>query len=255
MKNKYEYWTSFDRPIPYKELLFYPVKMDNYLQLTLFSGCLTIDKDSIPDIDIISMTYLEYIYHLHFVKREISKDHNNLSFMTLMNGLLRLSLMLDENEDILYDYDNKKPRIKIMEKFYYSDDFDVMKDILCEQNSLVLPDYSVQKEIRDRIDEERILKAKWEGRKIGSLEDQLICAMIVTSSSLEEVKNLTVRKFFKILQRADHKLHYEIYLAASMSGFVKIDKGAIKHWMSDLEKEDQYEDDKIDIESYKGKFN
>ena len=53
----------FDEPIPYKELLIYPVTMKDYLEFHLAVSCLLIDKNSIPDVNIISMSYLRFLYY------------------------------------------------------------------------------------------------------------------------------------------------------------------------------------------------
>ena len=53
----------YDKPIPYKELLIYPVTMKDYLSFHWLISCLLLDKNSIPDIDIISMSYLRFLYH------------------------------------------------------------------------------------------------------------------------------------------------------------------------------------------------
>ena len=92
-------------------------------------------------------------------------------------------------------------------------------------------------------------------KKMGSLEDQIICVLISTPLKLQDVYELAIRKFEKVLQRVDAKLHYQVYLTASMSGFVKFeDKDAIKHWMSDFTPTDYYEDVKVDMEEMKNKI-
>jgi hypothetical protein len=50
-------------------------------------------------------------------------------------------------------------------------------------------------------------------------------------------------------------MHYEIYLSASMSGFVEFkDKNTLKHWMVDLTTEDKYSDAKIDKDEMQSKI-
>ena len=101
------------------------------------------------------------------------------------------------------------------------------------------------------------MKARLEGKnnKTASLEDLIVAVSISTGLTLESVYELTIRKFNKMIQRIDGKLHYEIYLSASMSGLVEFkDKSFIKHWLTDLDK-DEDEDYKIDLEDLKGKVN
>ena len=56
---------------------------------------------------------------------------------------------------------------------------------------------------------------------MASFEDQMICVLISTNLSLDDIYNLTIRKFIKIIQRVELKMHYQIYLQASLSGFVE----------------------------------
>ena len=91
---------------------------------------------------------------------------------------------------------------------------------------------------------------------MAGLEDQIVCVLISTNLKLEDIYNLTIRKFSKIIERLDMKLHYQIYLQASMSGFVEFkDKSFIKHWMSDTEEVDRYADIKISQEDVEKKTN
>ena len=78
---------------------------------------------------------------------------------------------------------------------------------------------------------------------------------IKVSYKLEDIYKLTIRKFSKMLQRIDHKLHYQIYLSAEMSGMVEFkNKDAIVHWMNDLSNKDEYQDVKVDMEDMNSKI-
>jgi len=81
-----------------------------------------------------------------------------------------------------------------------------------------------------------------------------ILANTLKYKDLDKVKNLSIRKFSKILARVDHKLHYQIYLSASMSGMVKFkDKNTIRHWLSDLST-DRLKDSMIGFDEFKNKM-
>ena len=54
---------TYDEPITYKELKIYPVLMKDYIEFHSLVSCLLIDKNSRPDIKIISMTYLRFLYY------------------------------------------------------------------------------------------------------------------------------------------------------------------------------------------------
>ena len=60
----------FDEPISYKELKIYPATMKDYIEFHWLVSCLLIDKNSIPDINIISMSYLRFLYYCSAVNEE-----------------------------------------------------------------------------------------------------------------------------------------------------------------------------------------
>jgi len=227
--SKYEIQYIYDKPVNYKGLEIYPVTMRDYLQFNYYAQCFTLDKNSSRDIKVISMTYLDYMY---------SSSTKDLPYFAMFDAIMKLSLR-KKNMVAQYGRNAKGKPIFIIEGTEYSSkDFDEIKNIISEYNLLDLPDDKIQKEIRDNMQKAKELRAKMNGNvKMASLEDQLVCVLISTSLSLEQISDLSIRKFHKILDRVDAKLHYEIYLSASMSGFVEFkDKSVIKHWMSDLTK-------------------
>lgn len=240
--------TTYDLPVEYKELKIYPVKMIDYLDFHLFASCLLLDKNSVPDIEVISMTYLDYLYSL--------KDAPYLFFF---DRLLKLVLDIPEEEQdsyISYFQKGKKSIFSINGVEYDSNDFEEIRNIICEQNCIEKIDETIQKELREEMRSAQEYRMKQNGNKMCSLEEQMVCVLISSSLKLHDIYELTIRKFSKILQRIDNKLHYQIYLSASMSGMVEIkDKSALKHWMSDFNKKDKFEDVKVSKEEIENKIN
>jgi uncharacterized protein YejL (UPF0352 family) len=213
---------------------------------------LTIDKNKIPDIEIIKMSYLDFLFYL------ITHDQNGEAISFMFAELLKLCLKL-EYEDIQYYYDdNGKVKLllnllvdsddKVEHKVFEYDknDFEEIKEIILYQN---IPSYD-NSYIDPKV--EAILKEAEEfvnrhNAKMASLEDQMICVLISTSLSEEQIYNLTIRKFAKILQRVDHKMHYEIYKSAECGGATF--KDGIKHWMCDITK-NKYSDVIMDSDDY-----
>jgi hypothetical protein len=69
----------------------------------------------------------------------------------------------------------------------------------------------------------------------------MICISIALSISLEEVKNMTLRKFQKYIPRINHKIDYEILTVAYAAGGVDGKKTPYpEHWMSDLTQKNKY---------------
>jgi hypothetical protein len=240
---------TFDLPREYKGLKIYPVKIKDYYNFNVAIGCLLLDKNSIPDPKIISMTYLEYLYRL------IVKDRR---YISEFDYLLRLCFHLPDPKElkINYAYDkNEKPFFEIRGNIFYANDLEDIKKIICEQNLIKIEDENISKEARDTLQKAKNYRLKESGRKMAGLEDQIVCVLISTSLSLDDISNLTIRKFSKIIERINMKLNYQIYLSASLSGFVEFkDKSFIKHWMSEVSDDnDEYAEAKIDLQDVKDK--
>lgn len=239
---QYDYYLFYDKPISYKDLFIYPVTMDRYLDFHFYISCLLLDKNSIPNPEVISMTYLQFLYYM--------AETTGLPYLYMFKELLKMVLHIDNDSDLWFGTDpNGKAIFKIKGVIYNSDDLNQITDIIFLQNSIEHIDDTIQKEVRDAMEKAKVYKMKQNEYKMCSLEDQMICVLISTSLKLEDIYKLTIRKFSKILERVDYKLHYEIYLSAEMSGMVKFkDENKIKHWMADLTKSDKYEDVKVDAD-------
>lgn len=238
----------YDEPISYKDLIIFPVKMKDYLEFHYAVNCLLVEKNNIPDIKIISMSYLRALYYLAV--------NQNQPYLYMVRMLFCLVLRKPLDTEIKFYVDNNDKAFFEVEGVKYSaDDFDEIAKIIMEQNSIKPIDYTVQKEIRDELEKAKKYRERINKNKMCSLEDQMICVLISTSLKLEDIYELTIRKFEKILSRVDAKLHYQIYKQASMSGFVEFkDENAIAHWMSDLENKDPYKEEKVDMEDLSNKI-
>lgn len=239
---EYDYYLFYDKPIPYKDLLIYPATMDRYLDFHFYITCLLLDKNSIPNPAVISMTYLQFLYYM--------ASTTELPYLYMFKELLKMVLHIDNDSDLWFGTDpNGKAIFRIKGVNYNSEDLDKITDIVFLQNSIEHIDDTIQKEVRDAMEKAKVYKMKQNEYKMCSLEDQMICVLISTALKFDDINKLTIRKFSKILERVDYKLHYEIYLSAEMSGMVKFkDENKIKHWMADLTKSDKYEDVKVDAD-------
>lgn len=237
---KYEYYLTYDYPIPYKDLKIYPVTMRNYYEFNTYVSCFLLDKNSVPDVLVISMSYLEYLYY-------VSQQEDGAPFLYYFKMLMYLVLHLEEEDQMSFKMEDGKPYFYVNDKKFNSSDFEQIRDIICLQNDVQQIDYTIQKEVRDAMEKAREYKARQDGNKPCSLEDKFLCASIGSNYKKEELYDLTIRAFNRLIERIDHKLHYEIYLSAQMSGMVTF-KESPKHWMVDLTEEDSYKDVKMDAE-------
>lgn len=244
----------YDKPADYKTLKIYPARMEDFFEFNYVADCLLMDKDSVPDPQVISMTYYDFLLYVgNQIEDGISNPQRKLDI------LLRICLGLDRDlntSPIEYGFDGKKSAFKIDNVVYYSKDFDEIKNIIIKQNDIETFNPNINKDTRDLLDKARAMKSKMSGDKQCGVEDQMICLSIATGMKLEDIYDMTIRKFKRYIKRADYKLHYEIYKTATMSGFVEFkDKNFPKHWMVDLESEDKYEDVLVSFDSISNKIN
>lgn len=250
-----EQYITFDLPVPYRNMLLYPVSMKDYFQFNIYSQCLTLDKNSIPDPEIITMSNLEYLY-------SITETDKEKPYLFLFDRLLSLCLKDDDSfsnieQSILrYRYNEKhKPFFYIGTEKYNSNDFEEVKEIIAKQNMVELIDENISKEVRDSLEEAREYKRKLSKSKPGSIEDYIISLSVVTGWKPEYIHSMSIRKFTKSIRRLDNLIHYEIFMQASMSGMVEFkDKSFIKHWLTDLDDENKYADVSIDLEEVRNKI-
>ena len=90
------------------------------------------------------------------------------------------------------------------------------------------------------------------GKTPSDIEKQEMAVVIGSSLTLEDVKNMTIRKFYIALELIDKKLHYTIAKQASLSGFVEF-KQEITHYL--IEDNRGIEDSVIDYSQFKDKLN
>ena len=248
---------TFDKPIPYKNLLVYPVAMEKFFEFNFLGECLLLEKNT--TLDGISKTYLEYLYSLQM---NDDKDQNLLKFDALLkiclrkdNIIIRYVFENNNKNPIFIIYENEEDSKKgVNGDKYDSLDFDKLRLLICEQNMVEIPDERIQKEVRDSMEEARRLRIKMNGVTPPTVEDEVVCMMTATSMTLEEISKMSIRKFNQLFQRIDWKIHYEIFMTASMSGMVEFkDKSVLKHWMSGIE-EDKWKGTMIDVDTMKGRL-
>jgi len=248
-------YTTYDLPVPYKKILIYPVTVQDYFAFMTYAECLMTEKNFIPDIKVISMTELEYLYYA--TQQDMEKTPYILQFDRLLSLCLKEDKSFEKIEKSIERYEEKngKPFFIIGDEEYDSNDYAELKKIICEQNSLELPDPTISKEVRDSLEEARKYRQKITGTMPASFEDYMISFATATGWSLEYIYSMTVRKFIKSVRRLDNLIHYKIYLAASMSGMVEFkDKSFIKHWLTNIDDSDKYSDESMDLDTMKEKI-
>ena len=131
MNNKYDFYLYYDKPIPYKELNIYPVKMDKYLDFHFYVNCLLLDKNSTPNPEVITMTYLQFLYYM--------ANTTELPYLYMFKELLKMVLHIDDDNAFNFGLDqNGKAVFKINGVVYNSEDCDEITNIVFMQKGMLM---------------------------------------------------------------------------------------------------------------------
>ena len=246
MYNKHQQEFTNDEPVDFKGLLIYPVKVKDYFKFMMFHSILCIDKNSISDAKIISMSYLDFLIYL-MTESEESKQNCTYCFYELMKLCTR-------NNDIkIYTGhdENNKSIIQINDIVFNKKDFNELKDIIIYQNMPNYKDEYINPELKEELEEKERLENK--NTHSVSIEKQIASIVIGSSLTFEDVLNLTLRKFYIILEMIDKKLNYQIYKTASMSGMVEF-KTEIQHYLTESDVS-ELESEVINMDDLSSKLN
>jgi hypothetical protein len=149
MSNGLDRYYTFDRPLEYKGITLYPVKLRDYHLFMTLVSCLFLEKNSIRDPQLamkaISMSYIEFLIG--------SADENN-KYLYLLDGLLRLVLNQMDNPKfsfLLAKDEGGRLGFVINGVRFTTHDFDEIRIIISEQNGLELPNELMQKDVRGRL--------------------------------------------------------------------------------------------------------
>ena len=199
-----------DYPIPFKELTLYPVKVSMLYLYTIFSECLKVPHLTSGDLKALSMSYLKYIYYL-------ATEKNQKELFYQLERLLLMILELDKTyidgnkqEQNTIDFLLNTGEIRIKGVKYTSEDFDTIREIILNQNGEDLPDETINPEVLQAYKQKQELELKSLNYKLCDLEDNINILVCMTSYKRNEILNLTIRTFYKLLERSGLIMNYKI---------------------------------------------
>ena len=223
-KNYYDELT-FDDPIDYKGLLLYPVSIRKINKFLQSSSVLRIQKEYIPDKEIIKMSYLKFL--MTNIDKEKEEYGESLTF-DLLALCFMICMRIEEISIRLFVDEDGKAKLILNDVEINENDFDYLRKLILYQN---LPNYDDELMNPDlKNDLEQADKIKNGGEETEDFEHLIANLVIGTGMNIDDVKNLPIRKFYIIGQVMDRKLHYSIYKQASVGGFVEF-KQSIMHYL------------------------
>lgn len=198
-----QFYFTFDLPVDYQlkngtMIKIYPVSLVDSFNFLLSVNILTIDKNTSNDIDIIQMSYLQ------FLREKILLEEFNMSrFRMILSLCLHIEtfnfVLDDKSHPFLIDVNNSDICIN-------SKDFDEIKRIICYQNMLHYDDTYIPPDLKQAMDEVDEVKAK--GFTAPSLERQISIITSHCGISKQEQMQMTLRSHSSLFEEVCGEVEY-----------------------------------------------
>ncbi len=231
----------FDLPVEYKIkdkiLLIYPIIVKNSEIFLSSLSVISIDKNSTDSVEIIQMSYLDFIYKVLF------QEQMNISkFLNILKYCLHI-----ENEAIEIGYDvNNKPflRDKDSDIEIKSKDFENIRRIIMYQNLIHYDDEYINPEIKQMMNEVDAVKNA--GIELPSIERRMAIITAHCGISKQEQMNMTYRSHSLLFE----EVYGEVEFETTRPILLYAGKGnEIDHWIY-KKKKDKYDGYMTDADSY-----
>lgn len=212
-------------PVPYilkcgVNINIFPIKVKDWEIFENSLGVLTIDKNKISDVEIISMSYLDFLYKL---VTENAKEIGEMLYTVLRYSLgehdYSMKKLGDKNKTFLL--------IKDLDAQISSREFDEIIEIILTYNLTNYDNRKMSEDIQQLIND--YLKLR-NGNKYrhATLEEQKVFVMLKSGISIQQINEMSYRIFSQVYDTA---LDCDLYIANKIiQGSTKYEtKGDIIH--------------------------
>jgi len=249
-----EQYRAFDNPVPYKGLLLYPVKAQDYYRFVSNVGVLGIQKNRTPDIKIIQMSYLQFVFGL--ILNDVEWRGKFIDIMCLCLGIKVDELSneriqrgsfwneMGDNGSLIFhingyaiDFIDRNGRlfIKIFNSELNAADFDELIRYIFYQNVYDYFDEFINDDVREVVEKYYAMKNK--GIVPPTFEEKVVSVMSalgITKPQVASMSMLTVEQVFhSAVRRTDYMVEHN-YRAHAMTDKPLPD---IEHWAYKSNKE------------------
>jgi hypothetical protein len=213
-------------PVEYKGINLYPISMRNCMEFYDSVQCLMYEKNKIQDVQVIKMTYLDFLFAL---------IHQENSIYYKLEKLLSLVL---RNQRYEFTYDNQKIGMIIQGEIISGYEFEEIKKIILEQNLIQHEDTFLDPEIEKDLREAEEFLATKNGTP-ATLEERIIALHCLSGVDYSKIRNYTIFQFNKTLERFAIIKNFDVYSALMAENGASKD---IQHWLSHVEEKGRYAD-------------
>lgn len=240
----------YNKPIPYDEnIILYPITMEHYILFNALVESLTIRKNSIfRSKKIVKMSYLDFLI-FSFSNEELENEYNIPNLSKYYIYAVQLLQMCCKNSDVKINQGSLDIYInseKITPKI-----FDDIRKIIFIQNDVDYDDKFLNRETEELLNRaQEKMNRNVDKAEIEDYIDSLIVALNIDEN---RVMNMTIRKFWRYVNRLQLHENYTICKTGECSGLVKF-KEPIRYWMLSIEKSDKYSNLKASEDSVRSKI-
>ncbi|MFJ6207289.1 hypothetical protein [Lysinibacillus sp. NPDC092081] len=224
---------AFGKPIKYKGLNIYPIKMNDADEFYDAVQCLLLPKNDFQQPEIIRMSYFLFLLAMS----------QNDGGHEILEKLLSLYRLVFKTEDIQISMNEKGMAFIIVNGIsLHERDFDKIKTFISEQNLIDLDDEFIDPGTKKAIQEARAFMAKRKTKQ-ADLEQQIIAYHCKSGLPYHEIEQLTLYQFHKGLIRMDYMISSDAILNARYSGMIEFkNEQDLPHWLSHIEEPQKNED-------------
>ena len=214
----------FDEPVPYKLknniIYISPVSLKDSEVFISSVDILAIDKNSLPDVSIIQMSYLEFIIRVLFSNKDTREQYIQklVNVLILCLGLKSPSFTWENNAPYIIDTISG---IKISPK-----QFDEIKKIIMYQNFIHYDDEYINPELKKAMDE--VDKLKNQNYESPSTERKMAIITAHTGLPKREQQQMTYRSYSLLFEEVCGEVEFTTVrpIALLCGG-----KNEIDHWI------------------------
>lgn len=261
-----EQYRAFDEPIPFKGLLIKPIKAKDYYKFMSCLGILNIEKNRIPDIRIIQMSYLQFVFELILNDIEWRKafidlmqlcfdvevaecDNNHIERGAFWNEIVKEDIVVFHLNGYSIDFLVNEREVKMYIKGIEidSNEFNDISRYIQFQNIYDYYDDFMSDDVREVVEKFYAMKNK--GMKPPTFEDKLVITMSKLGKSkkeMGEMSMLTIEQVFNTTVNQTDYIVKHIHHATAMTDKPLPD---IEHWAFKSNKE-RFADVFVDAQTF-----
>jgi len=225
-------------PQVYQGVNIHPIKLKDMKYHNLFRELFMYPKNTIPEKEIIKMSYLKFLLTVVPLSSGIK-----ISIDEMRNKVIDFLQYATKEEKVgieIKSHPSKKDafilEVNVSDIILTERDFDNIREIVLEQNC-----FSIEYVEGFISDLEESLAFVNRHAKDRTLEDEVFTFCVLTNKSIKEVEEYTLHQFRFHLERVMLLEEYRLYKPLVVSGQITLKYGEIEHYAKHIAKSGRYD--------------